>query len=409
MWPILCAVHLKPVSVFPITLTCGGAKPQDLQFLEDMVMDVNNLLSSGLQHRNKTTRFNILFFVCDAAAKAFVKNVKLCTGYYGCDRCVQRGEWYQKVTYQDTEVVARSDDSFRQQTQGEHHHGSTPLLDLPINMIGAFPIDYMHQACLGVMKRLLFMWCRGVKSLKISATQIEEVSSRLTNLRSHIPSSFARKPRDLKELERLKATEYRQFMLYTGKIVLKRVLKDEFFGHFMAFSVAMNILVSPALVEQHWKMYRILEFLGEKTVSIVASNWITKEGDKTCSYWPLNNHTQRAKEKVLPDPKTWLKRPIRIFSTTDDWDQAIRRNRRAETNSCVETGKEGNRRRIITEPPSPRPSSSKYTSPWPSPQHSPQQLTSHPVTDDGDSIPSSTEPPWPILTGDCKVAGGEGG
>ena len=151
-------------------------------------MDVNNLLSSGLQHRNKTIKFNILCFVCDAPAKAFVKNVKLCTGYYGCDRCVQRGEWYEKVTYQDTEVVARSDDSFRQQTQGEHHHGSTPLLDLPINMISAFPIDYMHQACLGVMKRLLFMWCRGVKGLKMSATQIEEVSSRLTNLRPHIPS-----------------------------------------------------------------------------------------------------------------------------------------------------------------------------------------------------------------------------
>ena len=131
-----------------------------------------------------------------------------------------------EVTYQDTEVVARSDDSFRQQTQGEHHHGSIPLLDLPINMISAFPIDYMHQACLGVMKRLLFMWCRGVKGLKMSATQIEEVSSRLTNLRPHIPSSFVRKPRDLKDLGRWKATEHRQFMLYTGKIVLKGVLKD---------------------------------------------------------------------------------------------------------------------------------------------------------------------------------------
>ncbi|KAK5865318.1 hypothetical protein PBY51_016492 [Eleginops maclovinus] len=127
MWPILCAIHLEPVSVFPITLTCGGAKPRNLEFLEDMVMDVNDLLSSGLQYRNQTIKFHILFFVCDAPAKAFVKNVKLCTGYYGCDQCVQRGEWYDKVTNQDTEVVARSDDSFRQQTQGEHHHGSTPL------------------------------------------------------------------------------------------------------------------------------------------------------------------------------------------------------------------------------------------------------------------------------------------
>ena len=105
----------------------------------------------------KTIEFHILCFVCDAPAKAFMKNVKLCTGYYGCDRCVQRGEWYQKVTYQDTEVVARSDDSFRQQTQGEHHHGSTPLLDLPINMISACPIDCTHQVCLGVMNWVLLI------------------------------------------------------------------------------------------------------------------------------------------------------------------------------------------------------------------------------------------------------------
>lgn len=47
MWPVLCAVHLKPTIVFPVTLTCGGAKPTDLHFLDDMVADINNLLSSG--------------------------------------------------------------------------------------------------------------------------------------------------------------------------------------------------------------------------------------------------------------------------------------------------------------------------------------------------------------------------
>jgi hypothetical protein len=91
-------------------------------------------------------------------------------------------------------------------------------------------------------------------------------------------------------------------------------------------------------------MYSIVEFLGEKTVGIVASNWITKEGDvskckkplcqscqkfyassaklfcflfqKTCSYWPLHKPTQRAKAKDLHDPTTWQKRPIKIFSST---------------------------------------------------------------------------------------------
>ncbi|KAL2095500.1 hypothetical protein ACEWY4_010219 [Coilia grayii] len=211
MWPVLCAVHLKPTIVFPVTLTCGGAKPTDLHFLDDMVADINDLLSSGLQHRDKPLTFNILCIVCDAQAKAFFKNVKLCSGYYGCDRCDQRGEWHNKVTYQETELTLRSDASFRQQRQREHHRGSTPLLDLPINMVSAFPVDYMHQACLGVMKRLLLMWSRGEKRFKMSASQINEVSSRLAALKPYIPSTFSRKPRGLEELERWKATEFRQF------------------------------------------------------------------------------------------------------------------------------------------------------------------------------------------------------
>ncbi|KAJ8003133.1 hypothetical protein DPEC_G00166210 [Dallia pectoralis] len=244
MWPILCAVMLSPVTIFPTALTCGTKKPTDLAFLEDTVTDLTEVLANGLDYRKKNIKVIVRCFVCDAPAKALIKNTKCYSGYYGCERCTQRGIWLKRVTYQETaELNLRTDASFRAQTQPEHHHGPTPLSDLPIDMVQSFPIDYMHQVCLGVTKKLLFIWCRGEKGMRISAGQVQEISSRLLQLKSSIPSIFARTPRGLDELERWKATEFRQFLLYTGRLVLKGVLREDLYNHFLTFSVAIGLLV----------------------------------------------------------------------------------------------------------------------------------------------------------------------
>ena len=109
----------------------------------------------------------------------------------------------------------------------------------------------MHQVCLGVMKKMLLLWIRGKREVRISARQVMEISNNLVCLKEFIPSCFARKPCGLDEIDRWKATEFRQFLLYTGAIALSGVLRDDLYHHFLCLSVAISILVCPTLAQVH--------------------------------------------------------------------------------------------------------------------------------------------------------------
>lgn len=251
LWPVLCALHLNPLRVFPVTLTAGPSKPTDLKFLTETVTEVEDLLKNGICGLKVVLRS----VVCDAPAKAMVKGTKLCSGYNGCDKCTQKGTWVDgRVTYPAIQdVILRTNDTFRTEMASREMEGQavSPFLQLPIDMIKQFPIDYMHQACLGVMRKLIVEWVRGQRKNRMSAGQIKEVSQRLATLRQVIPDCFARKPRSLEEIDRWKATELRQFALYTGKQVLKGILDKQLYNHFLVFSVALCILVSPKLANDY--------------------------------------------------------------------------------------------------------------------------------------------------------------
>lgn len=66
-------------------------------------------------------------------------------------------------------------------------------------------------------------------------------------IRRCISSEFSRKPRTLNDVDRWKATEFRQFLLYTGIIVMKSVLSPNCYNHFVTLSIAIRILADPKL------------------------------------------------------------------------------------------------------------------------------------------------------------------
>lgn len=114
-----------------------------------------------------------------------------------------------------------------------------------MGLVSEVPLDYMHLICLGVVKKLLgSTWCFESPPHKLLAGIIKNISESLENLIKYIPKEFARKLRALKEAKLYKATEFRQFLLYTGFVVLKNNLNKKKYEHFLTLHFAISILLS---------------------------------------------------------------------------------------------------------------------------------------------------------------------
>lgn len=105
----------------------------------------------------------------------------------------------------------------------------------------------MHLVCLGVMKKLVFLWLKGPLGTRIGPAAVREISSEMNIYATQMPSEFNQKPRPLSEFERWKATEYRSFLLYTGPVCLKGRIPKVMYQNFMLLSAAITILLSVSL------------------------------------------------------------------------------------------------------------------------------------------------------------------
>lgn len=151
----------------------------------------------------------------------------------------------------------------------------------------------MHLICLGVVKKLIFH-------------VIKSISENLSALRDHIPVEFARKPRSLIESNRWKATELRQFLLYTGPVVLKYKLPDNLYLNFLTLSIAGSIMLCkkyytellnyaqvtvldtsknlPDLKGYHFEGPLVLDISGEQYKQIILKEYMlsTSVGNNVC-------------------------------------------------------------------------------------------------------------------------------
>lgn len=249
-WPILCKVVNVPFSsIFPVAIFSGPQKPDLYEFLQQFITELSHLQINGLSVKNQSVKISIHSFCCDYPARCFIKNTKGHNGYGGCDKCTDRGQSVKgRMLFLSLNAPKRTDSSFRGQNDMQHHKaGSTPLLSLQVDMVDKFPVDYMHSVCLGIVRKLLFLWRDGSTLYRIRGDKRLNLENYINCIKSYWPSEFSRKPRSLTYLERWKATELRQFLLYIGPVILKDLLPQSIYSNFLILHFALTILLNEKL------------------------------------------------------------------------------------------------------------------------------------------------------------------
>lgn len=240
-WPILAKI-VEYNQVVVIGIYSGFGKPTNINnFLRQFVNEFNTIEQSS------NLKLKISAIVCDVPARSFILGTKCHNGYSSCGKCDIKGEYLDnRVTFPPGNYNLRNNENFRSKLDTAHHNQASIIELLPIDLVEDVPVDFMHLVCLGVTRKLLFLWVKGKKCPgRLRPHQVDQLSTNLLKIKTSIPKEFSSKPRPIRDLEHWKATEYRQFILYTGPTVLKKILAPQFYQHFLCFHVAITILANP--------------------------------------------------------------------------------------------------------------------------------------------------------------------
>lgn len=254
LWPIMVnAVGFNEVLL--VGCYFGHGKPKDEndspnEFLAPFVEETLEILQTGgIICGNELFELHFRAFVMDAPARAFVMNTILHSGYHSCTKCVVEGiRISNRIIFHGIDYQLRTDLTFRNRIHGNHHHSDeiTMIERLPIDLVKNVPIDSMHNVFIGVTKQLFKLWIEvRKKPFSISAKNLTLLSKHIFAIAKQLPSEFSRTPRTLKHLKRYKATEFRQYNLYTLIILLEDVLPAKYYNHFLKLHCAIRILCTP--------------------------------------------------------------------------------------------------------------------------------------------------------------------
>lgn len=283
-WPILGAISKTRLAPFLIGMYVGQREPKNMHFfLGQFVDEAMELMKDGIELAPSRPKvpFKIRCFTTDTPARSKITCTSGHGGEYSCHKCDQRCHRISRCNFYDTKIGnLRTDYSFRHRLQPQHHKENyqidlSPLEHLGVDMIASFPIDVMHLVDMGVTKAIIKAIVTK-KCLNGKFIDVNRMCEAYAGFKSFKIPEFARPPRSLLEYPHFKATEFRQFVLYGGIVLLKQFLSNEQYVHFLRLSLGYRI-VSGACFQESLSTAQVLfeDFVADYKWFILKEDYTT--------------------------------------------------------------------------------------------------------------------------------------
>lgn len=199
-WPILCRIYDEEIihKPFDVSIFIGSSHPKSWDnFFKKFIKDLNNLLRNGITINEKEYIVRVHCFICDRAARTYIKGIKGHVGFWSCERCNIAGEKLDQtaIFICENSCAEQTNETFRHFDNLQHHSERSPLLDIQpkLDMIKDFALNSMHLLDIGVVGVITDALHNGKPEVKMSLQQIAEANRRIIFMRDAMPSEFQRR------------------------------------------------------------------------------------------------------------------------------------------------------------------------------------------------------------------------
>jgi hypothetical protein len=290
IWPLFCTInelpfHLKAFFMTLNALWFGMEKPNPNAFCKPFVDETIQLFRIGFKWLDKSSNVvrvsRVLFpiAIADAPARAMLLNFMQFNGSYGCHYCehpgisVIKGDGHVRVfpiafpipPLRDSKTTLLH--AVAAINSGEKHiygvKGFSILSLIPeFDLINGTIPDIMHCVFLGIVKQFLTIWLDSTgKPYSFMAKHFDEA---LRDIK--LPDEILRMYRSYEKYGKSwKASELRNFLLFFSPVILKSLLPNVFYRHWLYLVNCCRLLQKKSMTQEDLQHARILAlaFIGQ--------------------------------------------------------------------------------------------------------------------------------------------------